>query len=470
MEETYKDISERFLTLEEDLNLFESRIDGVRFWEYIRSEVHQEILERTGLIGRVHTEKGVTVRERLKGVYLWARNLVYKSSFFGEERDMLFFGHPRRKLEEDGLWWDLYCDPILDTLELDYRYIEYDYQLDHASPAKTEDRDFVDFINYSGTIWKTVRPNTLSEGDAKLLETVSEEIENRFDCSIDIEGKVRDALADREVTYPLYKLLLRRVDPEVVITVVSYGKESFIEACDAYDVPVVELQHGTINQYHMGYSFRGERTKRTFPDYFFSFGSFWTGSVELPLPKSHIFDIGYPYLEGQFRKYSGVEPTGSIIFISQGSIGERLSKFALEVNELVGAEREVVYKLHPGEYDRWRDEYPWLVDSDITVVDEERPSLYRLFAEAAVQVGVYSTAVYEGMIFELQTYLVDLPGVEYMEGLLTEDHVKLVGEPSEVVVNGDGSREFDVDRYFTPNPINNFNEALDAILRKENQS
>lgn len=465
MDWTYKRVSEEFFSLEADWGLLDRRIDGVFFWEYVRAEIHREILRQVGLIGRVHTEKGVNLRERFRGVYLGLRNLAYKSPFVGGEHEALFFGHPRRKLGEDGYWWDLYCDPILSSLELDYQYFEYDYQLDHASPAKTERRRYVDFINYSGTVRKMLVPYDLDATDVALLEDVEADIEDRFGCRIDVVESVRDALADRQVTYPLYKFALRRVDPRIAVLVVSYGKESFVEACRALDVPVVELQHGTVHDYHMGYSFPGERTKRTFPDYFFSFGPFWTENVEFPVPESRLFDVGYPYLEAQAEQYADVDPTGSIVFVSQGSIGERLSKFAVEVADLVEADREVVYKLHPGEYDRWRSEYPWLEDADVRVIAEERPTLYRLFAEATAQVGVYSTAVYEGLMFELQTYLVDLPGVEYMEGLLAEEHVRMVDRPEEVAVNVDEPVEFDVDRFFSPEPIENVDRALESIMR-----
>jgi hypothetical protein len=32
-------------------------------------------------------------------------------------------------------------------------------------------------------------------------------------------------------------------------------KQTFVEACQAEGVPVVELQHGVVTNYHMGYSY-----------------------------------------------------------------------------------------------------------------------------------------------------------------------------------------------------------------------
>ncbi|ELZ26393.1 hypothetical protein C474_19634 [Halogeometricum pallidum JCM 14848] len=213
----------------------------------------------------------------------------------------------------------------------------------------------------------------------------------------------------------------------------------------------------------MGYSSRGKRARQTFPDYFLSFGPFWTEQVELPIDEERIFHVGYPYLEMQADTYDGIDSTDSVVFVSQGSIGEQLSKFAVETSEYLGSKREVVYKLHPGEYDRWEDEYPWLVGSDITVIDQEEPSLYQLFAEASTQVGVYSTAVYEGLMFGLQTFLVDLPGIEYMRGLLSEPHIQILDRPSDIEKETDTPISFDTERYFRSDAIHNVGQALAEI-------
>jgi hypothetical protein len=172
-------------------------------------------------------------------------------------------------------------------------------------------------------------------------------------------------------------------------------------------IPVIELQHGTIHKYHFAYSFPGSRrTKRTFPDYLFTFGDFWKKCVEFPIKKDCIFSVGYPFLEKEAAKYFEVIKKNQILFISQGSSGKELSKFAVDVTNYSDLNYNVVYKLHPGEYHRWKREYPWLYKErdKIKIVEESIP-LYRLMAESKTQVGVSSTAIYEGLYFGLNTYI-----------------------------------------------------------------
>jgi hypothetical protein len=248
--------------------------------------------------------------------------------------------------------------------------------------------------------------------------------------------------------------------------VVSYGKHTFLEACSDLGITTVELQHGTPDANHLGYSFCGSRTKETFPDYFFSWGEFWSDLIEFPIPDENVISVGYPYLEQRVQRYANVESNGQILFLSQGTIGEQLSKFAVKVAEHPDIDHEIVYKLHPGEYDRWQDVYPWLADTPVTVIDENQPPLYQLFAESTAQVGVYSTAVYEGLCFGLEAYLYDCPDVEKIQVLLDEGVATLVSEPEALSSVGDGSVGFDREKFFASDATENIAAALSRIASR----
>jgi hypothetical protein len=58
--------------------------------------------------------------------------------------------------------------------------------------------------------------------------------------------------------------------------------------------------------------------------------------------------------------------------------------------------------------------YPELALSDIRVELADERALYASQSAAHVQVGVYSTALLEGMAFGLETFLVELPGHEQL--------------------------------------------------------
>ena len=189
----------------------------------------------------------------------------------------------------------------------------------------------------------------------------------------------------------------------------------------------------------MGYSFNKNLPKQSFPDYFFSFGDYWNNAADFPINSDNIFSIGYPYFEEKYSKYKNYTKNNKIIFISQGIIGKQLSKFAVDFSDINKDSLEIVYKLHPGEVSRWKTEYPWLSEAEekgtLIVLPEQKPDLYELFAESVIQVGVNSTAIFEGYKLNCKTYIVDLPGIEYMDDFVSAGYGKIITKPEEITFN-----------------------------------
>jgi hypothetical protein len=439
-----------FESFELDHSLFDIRIDGVPVWERLRFRVFEQIQQQNGK-GAAHTDDSPAWQQYAKGAKLFCSNLVRNNPYLADESDVLYLGMRRRKQREDGYWWDIYCDPIHEACDYDYVHFEEPYFLTHRRPARTANLRYLDLITVAGELQQLVGLNepTIPAAERQQLEAAQEAITEQFDADVDLVSMAHTELYDRRTTLPLYRRLIDRVDPELVVVIVSYGRETFIEACKQQGVPVAELQHGVIYDHHFGYSFSGTRTKETFPDYLLTFGEFWTDAAAYPIPEERVIPVGYPYLEQSVDKYDDVEPRDQLLFISQGTIGERLSKFAMEVEQYPEIDYNIVYKLHPGEYNRWKTEYPWLTNTDITVIDSSEPPLYELFAESSVQVGVGSTAVYEGLSFGLETYVFDCEGATMLQPLVDEGSAKLISTTDELA-NSLGHREFkfDTEYYF----------------------
>jgi hypothetical protein len=247
--------------------------------------------------------------------------------------------------------------------------------------------------------------------------------------------------------------------------VISYHRETFVEVCKEMDIPVVELQHGVIHSGNLEYSYPGNRPKQTFPDYLFVFGDYWKDAVEFPLPKDRIYSVGYPYFESQSERYANRESTERVVFLSQPTIGDSLYDFAVEFAEQ--SDLPVVYKLHPHEYDNWKERYPRLEQSSIRVVCDE-PPLYELLAESTVQVGVRTTVLYEGLNFDLDTYIFD--DVQIHVSRLADTsyatRISTVEELSRRIATR-ASNPVDVDKFFKSNAIQNMQDALEDILEDQ---
>lgn len=464
----FEDLCENFLEMEKDLELLGETVTGTHFWERVRFFVYKDLLKSLD----ISDETGVDdtgFSQYLSGISLLLRNAVEsnRNPFLASEADLLFYGKGRRKNLGDGLWWDIYIDPLLDGIESSSLCLERPYNLSHARPAKTERLRYTDLILYTGTLFQKlgVTPSVTADESA-LLERIESEIDSRFGVAVPVERMVRNDLARRRVRLPLYRRIVRRIDPEIAFLTSSYnGRETFVEACQSEGVPVVELQHGVITPYHMGYSYPYS-DKHVFPDYFFSFGEYWSESVNLPLPDENIIPIGYPFLEKRVSDYDHITPTDQVVIISQPPYAESLSQFAVELSESELHET-IVYKLHPKEYADWEERYPHLIDSKVEVSAGE-PPLYELFAESCVQIGVDSTALYEGLRFELETYVLDEAGSVQMEYLLSNKHATLIQSIEEYLtarkVDNNGS-SVDSEFFFSQDSIQNFRNAVDMIRK-----
>jgi len=466
-------IKKKFFNFEKENSLFSIEINGIPIWERLRFGLFRKI-EQSNDKGQAHTSVDLSTTNQLTGAKLWLKNLFYRNPYLTKQSDFLFFGHPRRKKRPDGYWWDIYCDPIHEHGKLDSIHFERPYLLRHRTPAKTEIIRYIEFIIYSGTIQRKLglRNVSFSYGEKKLLKNVEDEIESIFDMRFDITGIVKRILLNRKCRLWLYKKLLRKVDPRVAVILVSYGskKKTFTEACKKEGIPVVELQHGTIHPGHLGYTFPNGQPKTVFPDYLLTWGNFWKKNASFPIPDRRILPVGFPYIEMMSKKHKKVKSKKQILFVSQGLIGKALSQFALEVNKHRDIDHKLVYKLHPGEYDRWRDEYPQLVNADIEVIDSSEPSLYHLFAESSIQIGIGSTAVYEGLAFGLETFVYDYAGSEVLSSLIKANSAKLVTSSDELAeLIGQRADSFNRDSYFAPNALEQVTLTLQNLADKGTQ-
>ncbi len=451
-----KIIFKEFLQMEQELNLFNKTISGVRFWERIRAQIFLSLFERQSS-GKERSSSR-QMGGKLK-FYIRALIDIRKNPYLSRPKDVLFVGSSRRIRMPNGFWSDIYVDPIIEKLHCSSVCIEYDLMRKHKEPPRTQSLKYFDFIKVFGSILMRLGVGKVeyTKRDISLLETIEDAIYKRFDYRVKLKNRVIKNIHRWRAFTILYKLLLRWIKPKVLVLICSYGKEALIDAAKTLGIATIELQHGVISPYHPGYVFPDGVTKTTFPDFILTFGEYWKKSVNYPIPKSHVVSAGFPYLESKRASGAGSRNEREILFISQERSGVLISKFAVQLSRLLSNDFKVVYKLHPLETDRWKKLYPWLVESNIEVVGTER-DLYELFKESKVQVGIFSTALFEGLSFGLSTFLINAPGIEYFEPLIEMKVVHVVSTPEDLVKmirRGTLAEEFDVNFFFKPNGIQN---------------
>ena len=108
-----------------------------------------------------------------------------------------------------------------------------------------------------------------------------------------------------------------------MLIVFTYEKrKALVAACKNLNISSVEIQHGTISPFHLGYHYPGYKNKiKYFPDYYISFGKFWQENTSLPIDSKNILIGGFPYISSQKSACKNIKRNEKqILFISQGTI------------------------------------------------------------------------------------------------------------------------------------------------------
>ena len=468
------DIFRRFVSFEQEHGLFELYADGVPIWGRIRNVVGSRLqqrrqyddTERSPDTSAFDPNQLLRDAKNTAGRLLGKVEAVRPAPLWADEAEYLFWGRSRRSLGPDGLWWDIYCDILHERLEYDYVHVERPKGVRHLRPAKTERLYYLDLLDDVAALGErfSTTDGTLPSRTREQLVEVERLLAAEFGEEIDVTGIAEAELRERRRLGDAYRWLVERIDPEVAVALLAGNRRPMLEACADADIPTVEFQHGLTSPYHYGYSFPETVDGRGFPDYFFSFGDYWTEVCEFPYPDDRVRTVGFPHLEAGLERYAGVDDRPQVVFVSQETVGTPLSKAAAALSDSPRIDADVVYKLAWAEKGKWRSAYPWLADADVRVIDDET-QLYRLFAESTVQVGVYSTAVFEGLAFDLETYLLDLPGIHHMEPLIEETDVRLCGSTTELVdavADGDAG-EVDTRQFFEPDAVENVRRELERV-------
>lgn len=433
----YKQLTETFLDMEDELDLFHKQIGGIFYWEDVRTTVESTIRSQVIDFGADIDLQLPANRQGLYGTFRTAvqsgKNVISNNPFKSTDADILVFGGSRRKQLDDGNWWNIYHDPVLNDLDSDYLYFENatsDRPEFHLQPAKTADIKYLDLPYFLGTLLGKVSGEiSLTTEEKAHLKTVEDRIATEFDTSVDLVELVRNRLSVYRTRAPFLEKIITLNDPQIVVTEV--GNEIITRVCDDLGIPVAIVQNGVSTRYNLRYHQPVDGPIQTFGDYYLVWGEYWRTAAEYPLPQERILSVGFPYLDIQRHRCDEVTEKEQILFVSQPTIGDDLSKFATELSGMdIGY--DIVYKLHPRENAFWEEEYSWLNDADLSVAPPRSGTLYELFAESKAIVGVNSTTLWESSVFDLQTFQVPLTGYHEVTYLLEEGISTVVDTPNDL--------------------------------------
>ena len=445
---TYNEILERFEDIEKKLFLDEAVIQGVPWWDTFRNQLFDELLVELGVMEfidlreKVKKNKALTVKKflvmKIFTIIHILKNFIKlftpKSPLWINKQSIMVLGHPRRKLEE-GVYVDPYSDPFIDLFPktINFCVIERNEGNGHLSPVKTKNLFYADSLYNLANIISKFRKLKFNQNDLLTMSRLEKTLYSEFSCSIDINKRVKKIIQHWLGFYPLMQFFFKLKKPKLLFVVVSHAQEAIIAAAKSLGITTIELQHGSPTRSKLNYDYTSGITKKSFPDLFLSFGDYWSSNCKFPLDKDKIISFGNPYLYKKINSYSHIVKEDRLVIISQGL--PILAKYAIDISKQFSKKIIVEYKPHPRELNEQEPDYFIELRKAGVIISHKHADLYEIFARSRWQVGVFSTALYEGLYFGTACFIINTGGSEHMKGLIKLDLARLISSPKDIDLN-----------------------------------
>ncbi len=426
---TFKEIRDRFIEIEKKYKVYNLKNQNVYIWKLIRFELFDYIVKELNILKDGHPINNIDKFKRLMLLFKYSLLNIFRRKKM-KKSDVLILTHGRKQKFKNG-YIDIYLNDIISSLRENQKKAFVIDRPDHYGRHYNANYENMIFFERFGHITRECLYKFYSSqihlGETtQILLDIQKELERVFDIDIDLIGLARKRIFRFNFEKKYFDKILDIVKPQKIFLVASYGKEELIASAQERLIPVVEVQHGVISSYHMGYYFPFKTSIPYFPDEIILFGEYWRESVAFPCNGKQVVR-SFNFMNKNESMNIQVKKSEKVLFISQGSIGDQLSKVAAEF-----ANKNYVkcyYKLHPSEYNNWKNKYHELEEcaheGRVEVISNDR-SIYELFNLCDYSIGVYSTAIYESLMYENKTYLIAIEGYQYMEYLIDNNHVKLL--------------------------------------------
>lgn len=408
-------ILQDFLKFEVDESLFQRRYRGIHYWQTIRFVIGDTV--NRAFIRPVYVKRKKNLKWFDGKLHMFINAIFDVKNWHRlKEADILYFDQCAYRNVSGGK-----KDPYFDYFGFEKSYsVQRCFYLNNYSGRKYEGKGvgtaIAELKSYFIIFFSKRFPFIADKKEERFIHRLCDRIDLRFQMRIDPEQVIcgaKKASILYSIYHKYYKKLLKRINPKVIFVVAHYGCDNLwplYPMAKEMGIPVIELQHGTVIN-HMAYSYMDiSDIGKRLPDYFFSYGEFWEGQINLPVCMKP-YPVGNPFLENRYRYYADKNTDDKkIVFYSDRweMNGKKLMELALSIsNKYHTKGYKIFFKIHPGEYSEWKEKYKELKNGDKIKVLTDEIELYKLLSMARHHIGVCSTVFYEALIFDVNIYILE---------------------------------------------------------------
>lgn len=415
---------DKFLAFEAKHGLIDQEVDGFHFWVYARFNIQIKLSQMTSgnMAGSIQEKKNI--------LDILCNMTLRHPLLRAPRKEIAFFVHARRVFL-DGKFECIYTDKVAEAFGDRAVQCEFLYRNMHLKPAYSKHLQPLDYVDIGAGLRCRLNPAKYRKAEAQLREKVVQVrrlIQEEFGLDVGeafLHTNLVRAYSRYKEKRQLLGRLLDRIQPKVLVEVVGYTFNNMIlnEVALEKGIVTVELQHGVIGNGHIAYNYMTDHSLPCMPQKMFFFSEYWKQTNRFPIGENNKYSVGYPYMEAQVMKYQKTQPkegTVRIIILSQPEVDKVFAELVEKLMvspQLGGKNFEVTFKLHPHSYDADKSIYTELLkDPRFKLIDNSKTPLYQLFSESDIQIGSTSTALYEGLSYDLKTFIYHLPNTDIYMG------------------------------------------------------
>lgn len=428
---TVASVCEAMWDAESEFGLLDWEVNGVTPWQAVRFAVFQSLTSSLRLLEKTPDEIPTGLWGRLGYHARLLQGALARNPFFGPEHyDALVFEGARTAPVGAGSGCVYTHDLASDLSEQGKRVQLLDSHLKaRHSKSPDERRRFLDAVGLESGLRVRLSSWRPAASDLAFLGEFEGHLAKELSIPVDLRWLLAPGVMRFKAAYVVLRRLLEKRKPSEVYCVCAHvNLAPLVAAARHLGIRVTEVQHAVISRHHIGYSYPGRSRSNQpeyFPDRLLAWEGDWNQLAEIPCQIERV----PPHWQRLTTAHKGAAKQEDLmVVLSQPTIAHRLAQALLERGAKL-QRFKIVVKLHPAELRNpaLRGVFAALHSSGhVRISDGD--DLYDLLSRAKYQVGVYSTALYEGIGLGCQTLLVPLPGIEHMAHLLASRSAQLLDE------------------------------------------
>lgn len=438
-----KKVSREFLKWEYENKLYEIKVNNISLYTFIRMEVYESLMFNSSLSSIFEKEDRKQVK-RINYIKIIKSSLGFLLKQNRLKNTNLYITNTENKIKLKDVYVDNFFDKLIKRDSGKAAILEFPNVINyHFKDIQNKDKTIkAGFLYVAEKLFKAkINTKEIDECIAKIsklyTELYSSLYEKKYD-EIDLENLIKNRVLRNLRRVHIYEKFLRYYKPNIVYLKSAYSPlmQIFVHVCKKHNVKVVEVQHGHIYPYHIGYllPIDVDNSKELFPDEVYVWSDYYKSTLlknkwnECNISKVGDFtynnevsvqkDLSNGEVVSLKSKYKKI-----ITIISQHTLLNEIDEF-LEGIEKLPKDTVVLIKLHPRLILSQEEVFSKkaLKNENLIIIKEGNIKSYLKISDLVI--GVYSTAVIEALEMNKTVHLININVAHFFDDFIQSSIVQ----------------------------------------------